>query len=347
MRPRDILATTLASESPTDGESPGHLAGLDRSRSDPLGLGAGATPLVDCPSLATELDIERVAVKDEGQNPTGTVAARGAGVAVEAIADQVGRVRHPATGHDAVAIAAAAARAGLDSTAFVPARAPFAHKAMVNVHGGDMQVIQGSFEDAVGACGDATGSGHPVGAFATPYRAIGHATLLGELVESESPDAIVCPIGTGLGFVSLTLAAESLAERGVEPPVLHGVQPAGCDPLVRAVDRGADTIEAAEAPDTVVGTLAVPAPDDAVLRAARRSAGEVVSVPDDDILAAGGRIASGTGVGLGLAGAAAAAGADRLAESGAIAADEHVALLNPTAPTPEADVLRSHLMRAG
>jgi len=347
MRPRDILAASLASEPPSDGESPGRLTRLDPTRIDPLGLGAGATPLVDCPSLGAGLGVDRVSVKDEGQNPTGSVAARGAGIAVHGLAPHVERVRHHATGHDAVAIAAAAARAGIGSTAFVPSRAPFTHKAMVNVHGGEMQVIQGTSADAADACRDATGSGHALSAFSTPYRAIGQATLLAEVMNAGSPDAIVCPVGTGLGFVSLTLAATSLAERGVEPPTVHGVQAAGCDPLVRALDRDASTIEAVEAPDTVVGDLAVAGPDDALLRAGERSEGTAVSVADDDILAASGRIAAGIGVGVGLAGAAAAAGADRLARSGNFAAEDHVVLVNPTAPTPDADVLRSHLMRAG
>src|SRR5690606_37844360 len=47
-----------------------------------LSLGEGFTPLLDAPRLADALGLERVWIKDEGQNPTASFKARGLAMAV-------------------------------------------------------------------------------------------------------------------------------------------------------------------------------------------------------------------------------------------------------------------------
>ena len=115
----------------------------------PVGMGEGETPLVEAPRLAEELDVGTLRLKDEGHNPTGSVVDRGMALAVTAARERgVSDVALPSMGNGGQAAAAYAARAGLDCEAFVPSRVPFVNKAMVNVHGGGMSVVEGRYADA-------------------------------------------------------------------------------------------------------------------------------------------------------------------------------------------------------
>ena len=53
-----------------------------RDEEVPVSLGEGATPLLDVPTIAAELGLKRVWVKEEGLNPTGSFKARGMSAAV-------------------------------------------------------------------------------------------------------------------------------------------------------------------------------------------------------------------------------------------------------------------------
>ena len=138
---------------------PGQVASAADCRPFPadasVSIDEGGTPLIGVPDLADELGVAGVAIKDEGRNPTGSLADRKLALAVAAaVADGADRVGTPSTGNGAQSAAAYAARAGIESNGFVPTRCPFLNKAMVNVHGGDMYVVEGRYEDAVDAFED-------------------------------------------------------------------------------------------------------------------------------------------------------------------------------------------------
>ncbi|THE65448.1 threonine synthase [Salinadaptatus halalkaliphilus] len=321
-------------------------------------MGEGATPLVDCPGLADKLGVERVYIKDESQNPTGSVADRGNSVAVTA-----------ATGHDATDIALAstgdggqsaaayAGRAGLESHVYLPSRSSFSTKAMVNVHGGDMNVVGGRIDDAVGAAAEGLAEHddwYSLQPFATPYRLEGMKTLGYELLEQLEwtvPDAICYPTGTGLGLVGLYDAVTDFERLGLidELPELYAAQAAGCAPIVEAYESGADAHGPVETPDTICGGLEIsdPPAGERVLEAIRETGGGAVATADPDILEAGVQVAMHEGLEMTPSAAAAAGGAWELAERGAFDGDETVVICNTGAGTKEADVLRSHLMSQG
>ncbi|MEF8851096.1 MAG: pyridoxal-phosphate dependent enzyme [Haloarculaceae archaeon] len=322
----------------------------------------GTTPLVSCPGVADELGVGAVYVKDEGANPTGTTADRGVALAVSAAREGgAERVALPTTGDAGQSAAAYAARAGLDSEAFVPARSTFVAKAMTNVHGGDMSVVQGRYPDAVDAFADAMADAasedppttHSLAPFDEPYRHEGAKTLLFEVLEQLDwavPDAVVHPTGHGLGVVGSHLAATQLDAAGLieGPPALHVAQPEACAPIVTADDAGADDTDPWERPDTLVGALEVPDPAGGALAldALRETGGWAVGVSDDDALEAAVSLAT-EGVEMSATGGVGAAAAHELAASGHLGSDDTVVLVNPVAGNKENDVLRSHLMRQG
>jgi len=331
---------------------------------EPISMGEGATPLVECPRIASDLEAGIVHCKDEGQNPTGTIADRACSVVVSAVAAEgAADVALPTTGADGVAAAAYAARAGLDAHVFVPTRCSHTTKAMINVHGGDMTVVEGRLPDAEAAFAAAVrdreadaDAAHwaPIAPANAPLRTAGFATVLPELVaagDGDAPDHVVVPTGHGEVLAGLLAAGRSLVELGVLDglPALHAVQPEGCAPIVQAAEEGVRAVTPWETPDTICGALEVPEPAAGAhaLAAVRESGGRAVSVDDEAILASACRLAAGEGLELGIAGGAAAAGAWELSEAGAFGAEDTVVLLNTGAGSLDSDVLRSHLMRAG
>ncbi len=350
--PADVDAATVESR---DVVGPYRYAEfLPFAREVAVTMDEGATPQVSCPGLADELGVDAVLLKDEGRNPTGSLADRGLSLAVTAAVRRgASDVALPTTGNGGQSAAAYAGRAGVDSHSFVPTRCPFVNKAMVNVHGGDMTVVEGRYGDALDAYEERSdGAWAPVGP-ASPYRREGAKTLYFELVESlgwSAPDAVVVPTGNGIVLAAVHAAIDDLATAGLvdERPRLYAVQPEGCAPVVAAHETGG-SVEPVDVPDTIVGPLEVADPScgDLAVDAVAATDGDAVAVDDDALLEGAADAASGTGVEVGATGGVAVAGARTLAEDDAFDGDETVALVNPVAGSKEADLLRSYLMSQG
>lgn len=318
-----------------------------------VALGEGETPLVPCPTLSEEFDVERVLVKDEARNPTGSVVDRGLAVAVSVASEEgASEVVLPTTGNGGQAAAAYASRAGLESESFVPSRTLFANKAMINVHDGDMNVVGGRYGDAVEAFEDAEGDRYSLAPFETPYRQEGIKTLAYELVADlgGAPDAVVCPTGHGITLRGLYAGFRDLVAIDAidDYPRLYAAQAGGCAPIATAWEQGETTHEPVEYPDTICGTLEVPDPTGgpAVIDALEATDGAAIATGDEPILERALTLAQ-DGVPTSATGGAAISGAAALAEQGAFDADETVVLVNPTTANREADLLRSHLMSKG
>ena len=322
----------------------------------PVTAGEGGTPLVEAPALAAEAEVGGLSIKDESRNPTGTVLDRGLSAAVtaarEADADLVALA---APGNAGQSAASYAGLAELRSYAFVPSRAPFSNKAMVNVHGGEMRVAGGRYPDAEAALHrDLKSEWYTLQEFDNPYRHDGIKTLAFELVESLSwsvPDVVVVPAGTGEVVAGVVKGFQDLRAVGVIdalPPV-YAAQPSGCAPLVDAFDRGAESVDPWESPDTIVGELEIPDPKggNAALSAVRETDGGVVAVDDDDALESAVVAAQRAGLEVGAAGGVALGAVEALADDGAVGEDDHVVAVNTESGTKTADILRSHLMGKG
>ena len=318
--------------------------------------GEGATPLLSCPSLADDLGVGAVYVKDEGASTTGAALDRGMALAVTA-ARQHGAtdVALPSMGNGGQAAAAYAARAGLDSHSFVPSRTPFVNKAMVNVHGGDMSVVGGRFADAAEAFDDAMADEdwHSVAPFENPYRHEGMKTLAYEIaaqLDWTAPDAVVHPTGHGAGIVGLRKGFNELDRHDLLPDdtCLYAAQAGGCAPYATAWGDGDDDPTPVEHPDTIVGPLEIPDPAGGarVVDALGATDGAAIATGDQGILEGAVSLAE-AGVTMGASGGAAFSGAQALAQQGAFDGDEVVVLVNPATGNKEADILRSHLMSKG
>ncbi|TYL39160.1 threonine synthase [Natronococcus pandeyae] len=331
---------------------------LPFTRESAVTMDEGTTPLVDCPKLADEMGVERVLIKDEGRNPTGTFKDRGQTLAVTAA------VQHGATdvalasaGNAGQAAAAYAGRAGLESHVYLPSRSGFTNKAMVNVHGGDMNVVGGRIGDAGAAFEEGLAEHddwYPLQTFVTPYRHEGKKTMFYEIAEQlewELPDVISYPTGGGVGLVGMYKAAREFRELGLtdDLPAFYAAQATGCAPVVEAFEKGRDVHEPVENPDTICGGIEIPDPGASpwILEALRETDGGAVATDDTEILDAAIQVAQHEGLEMAPTCAAAASGVWELSERGEFDGDETVVIVNTGTGNKEADVLRSHLMSQG
>lgn len=318
-----------------------------------VSLGEGGTPIIDCPSLADELGVGRCVIKDEGSNPTGTAMDRELALAVSAARQHGATDVALATMGDAgQAGAAYAARVGITSHAFVPSRSSFATKSMINVHGGDMSVVEGRLNDAKAAFEDNEDDWYSLQSFETPYRHEGAKPIMYELLEQldwQVPDAVFHPFEGGAGLVGMAKAAREFREFGLIDalPPLYATQSEACAPIVEAFESGAETHDPWDVPDTVCGALERPDPNGSalVLDALRESGGGAIATSDDTILESAVTVASHEGIEMGVSAGAAASGAWAIQEE--FDENDTIAIINTTAGQKDADLLRSHLMGQG
>ncbi len=310
-----------------------------RSAVSHLTLGEGETPLLHTQRLGARLGLEHLFVKDEGLNPTGTFKARGLAVAVARAAELGVRALAIATaGNAGGALAAYAARAGLEAHVFMPEEAPVVCQQEVEAAGGRLHVVDGLIDRA----GEETSAQarrarwFVISTFREPYRLEGKKTMGFEIAEQmgwELPEVIVYPTGGGTGLVGLWKAFAELKAlgwlRGGKPRLVC-VQPEGCAPLVRALDRGEERVQTWHEAKTAAHGLRVPRPyaDRLILRVVRESGGIGVSVTEDEIVEAQQELARQEGILACLEGAAALAGLKRLVQAGWVRADERVVVLN-------------------
>jgi threonine synthase len=301
--------------------------------------------LLQAPRLAESLGLQKLFIKDEGINPTGTFKARGLAVAV-ARAMELG-VRAfviPTAGNAGGALASYAARGRCEAHVFMPQDAPTVNVEEVRAAGADLQLVHGLISDAAQAAAAAAKTAMEQGqdpwfdfsTFREPYRVEGKKTMGLELAEAfgwRLPHVIIYPTGGGTGLVGMWKAfdeLEALGWIGPERPRMVSVQAAGCAPVVRAFETQAQRIEPWENASTVAAGLRVPAvfADRLVLRVLHESQGNAVSVSDEEILKSQSQLAKMEGIFAAPEGAATLAGLQKLIRQGWIKPDENVVLFN-------------------
>lgn len=299
-------------------------------------LGEGATPLIWIDRWARAHDLERVAVKLEHLNPTGSFKDRGTSLLVShAVSLGLERLVEDSSGNAGASVAAYAARAGLPATVFVPASAPAAKRGQIARAGATIVMVDGprsAVTDA--AIAEVARSGaYYAGHNANPYFVAGMATFAYELIEafgSALPRHLFIPTGGG----SLLVGAYSGMTRWFSPiqgasaglPHLHAIQNAGCAPIVAAFDRGLSEPPPIERRPTATGGIEVERPPRGrdILNAIRASRGSAIAVEDEAILHERRLLNELEGIDVEPTTAAAFAGLAALAKRGTIAPTESV-----------------------
>lgn len=305
---------------------------------DPVSLGECVTPLLQADRLGHHLGLPRLWVKDEGQLPTGSFKARGAAVGVtRAHALGLRCLALPTAGNAGGAWAAYGARAGCRVLVAMPQDAPLANQREVVAAGAELLLVPGTISDAGRAIAERVVDGYfDAGTFREPYRVEGKKTIAFELAEQLGwrwPGVIVYPTGGAAGLIGIWKAVTELATVGwvtAPLPRLVAVQAAGCAPLVRAFQEGADHAEPISDPHTIAPGIRVPSPlaDRLALQAVRESGGTAIAVSDADLLQEMRRATRLTGILWSPEGAATIAAVRALCAGGWLSPEDEVVLLN-------------------
>ncbi|HEY0170635.1 MAG TPA: threonine synthase [Pyrinomonadaceae bacterium] len=304
-----------------------------------VSLGEGWTPLLRAERLGARLGLKNLYVKDESQNPTQSFKARGMSAAVS-MAKELGatKLAVPSAGNAAGALAAYAARAGLEAHIFMPRDTPRANVVECEQTGARVTLLDGLITDCgaeVARRKEAEGW-FDVSTLKEPYRVEGKKTLGYELAEQmdwELPDVVIYPTGGGTGLVGMWKAfaeMEAMGWIGSKRPRMVTVQASGCAPIVRAFEEGLRFAAEFENAATVASGLRVPKAvgDFLILDALRESGGTAVAVSDDELLAAVGEIGAAEGLFVAPEGAACVPALRALVGRGEVREDERVVLFN-------------------
>lgn len=117
----------------------------------PVSLGEGRTPVLPAMKLGRALGAPNLWIKDESQLPTGSFKSRGLCMAIT-MANHFGikRVAIPTAGNAGGAMAAYAARAGMESFVFMPKDTPVVNQAECALAGARTYLVNGLIND----CGE-------------------------------------------------------------------------------------------------------------------------------------------------------------------------------------------------
>jgi threonine synthase len=306
------------------------------ANAEPISLGEGGTPLLRAKRFGEDVDLW---IKDESLNPTQSFKARGMSVAVS-MAKHLGatKLAVPSAGNAGGALAAYAARAGLEAHIFMPRDTPRANIVECRELGAHVDLIDGFITD----CGAEIArrkereGWFDMSTLREPYRIEGKKTLGYELAEQldwKLPDVILYPTGGGTGLIGMWKAFDEMQALGWidnHRPRMFSVQASGCAPIVRAFEAGAEF--AAEFPNahTCASGLRVPKAigDFLILKILRESKGGAVAADDEAIISTVREVGSKEGLFVAPEGAACFAALKSLRRARKIDIGERVVIFN-------------------
>jgi threonine synthase len=292
----------------------------------------GNTALYRRDAIARFVNHDDLALKHEGENPTGSFKDRGMTVAVtQAVRAGATAVACASTGNTSASMAAYAAQAGLPALVFVPAGKVAAGKlAQALAYGARTLLVKGDFDACLRLVREASEAlGIALLNSINPWRLEGQKTIVWELLQQrgwEPPDWIVLPAGALGNTSAFGKALREAHGLGLikRLPRVASVQAAGASPFYRSFRAGFRRRYRVEA-ETVATAIRIgdPASHDRAVRTIRETRGLVTSVTDREILEAK-AVVDAAGIGCEPASAAAVAGARRLVREGEIRRSESV-----------------------
>jgi threonine synthase len=303
---------------------------------DPISLGEGGTPLLRAKTFSSVVDLW---IKDESLNPTQSFKARGMSVAVS-MAKYLGakKLAAPSAGNAGGALAAYAARAGLEAHIFMPRDTPRANIIECRELGAHVTLIDGLITD----CGaeiarrkDKEGW-FDISTLKEPYRVEGKKTLGYEIAEQldwKLPDVILYPTGGGTGLIGMWKAFDEMEALGWidnKRPRMFSVQATGCAPIVRAFEAGEKFASEFENAHTVASGLRVPKAigDFIMLKILRDSNGGAIAIDDEEMIRTVREVGQAEGLFVAPESAACFAAFKKLRAAGKIDIGDRVVIFN-------------------
>jgi threonine synthase len=315
---------------------------------DPGGHGtplraAGWTRVYTPPSLAANLQLKHLWIKDESTNPTASFKDRASAVVVARAREINAQVVVTAsTGNAGAALAGMSAAVGQQAVIFAPKSAPPAKVAQLLVFGARVILVDGSYDEAFDLTIQAAqefgwycrNTGY------NPYTIEGKKTAAFEIWEqiiipqqkvvNERPLSIFVSVGDGNIISGIHKGFKELLSLGwlERMPRIFGVQAEGSAAIANAFNAETEQIVPVSA-NTLADSISVDLPRDGVraVRAAAQTGGRYLLVSDAEILSAISELGK-SGIFAEPAGAAAYAGLLTAVQKGIISTDDAVLVIN-------------------
>src|SRR5579885_1588417 len=276
--------------------------------------------------------VERLFLKHEGENPTGSFKDRGMTVGVS-MAKMLGAraVACASTGNTSASLASYAAQAGMQCFVFLPASNVAAGKlAQTLAYGATTIQVRGDFDDAMRLVEQVCDE---LGIYLlnslNPYRIEGQKAIAFETLQQldwQAPDWLVLPAGNLGNTSAIGKALQQAYQLGLisHLPRIASIQAAGANPFYRSFVKGFATRESVQA-QTVATAIKIgnPVSFTRARRVIEQTNGLVEMVSDEEILEAK-RVIDRAGIGCEPASAASLAGVRKLVQQGRIKRDERV-----------------------
>ncbi len=259
-----------------------------------ISLGEGLTPITKIEILGKLINQERLYLKDESNNPTGSFKARGLSVAVSKLKELgIQKCIIPTAGNAGGALAAYCAKANIDATIIMPRHTPKVFKDECALYGANLILVDGLIND----CGskakelNMNGDYFDMSTLKEPYRLEGKKIMGYEIAEYfnwDLPDYIFYPAGGGTGLIGIWKAFKELIALGWiknKLPKMIAVQSSSCAPIQEAFNEPLHWIEHFKPEASIANGLAVPYPYgmDLILNVIKESNGEICTIPEEKI----------------------------------------------------------------
>jgi threonine synthase len=312
-------------------------------------LGEGNTPLVRSHSIGPQAGIERLYLKLESLNPTGSYKDRFAAVAMSAMrANGKTRCVASSSGNAGAALAAYCAAANIICELAIIETAPKGKLLQMQAYGAQLKRIRGFGSnpeimrrtfDRLAAIGSMADAELQVTAYHySPVGMSGVQTISYELHEQAAVEGVTLDhvfVQAGGGGLALAVArgfvelhARGMVSTAQRTPAVHVVQPVGNDTIATPLRMGSQQAQAVNGTTTISG-LQVPSVIDGheTLAACRASGGTGYTVTDEETWKLQSRLAREEGVFCEPGAVVSLAGALKAVQLGEIAENSTVVVL--------------------
>jgi threonine synthase len=251
-----------------------------------VSFGEGMTPMIPA-----DLGPGTLLLKLEQLFPTGSYKDRGASVLVSKAKEMgVARVVEDSSGNAGCAIAAYAARAGIECEILVPENTSPGKLTQILLYGAALRRVPGSREDTANAALAAAEGTYYASHSWNPFFFQGTKTFAYEVWEQmgfRAPDALLLPAGNGTLLIGCHIGFRELKENGLidRIPRHIAVQARNCAPLLAMFRDNLDAVPAIESRETIAEGVAIAAPvrGKEIVDIVRETGGEVLAVSDAEV----------------------------------------------------------------
>ncbi len=292
-----------------------------------VGLNSGYTPLLKANSLAKELGVEELYIKDDTVVHT-TLSFKDRVVAIALTkAKEFGfdTVACASTGNLAHSVSAQGAKAGFNRFIFIPATLEASKIVASLVYEPNLIAVDGNYDDVNRLCSEIANKYRWafVNINIRPFYAEGSKTHGFEIVEQlgwNAPDNVIVPCASGSLLTKIWKSFKEFKEIGILKELntkVFAAQATGCSPITTAIKQGTDVIRPVK-PNTIAKSLAIGNPADGfyATQAVVETGGTGEDVSDQEIIDSIKLLARTEGIFAETAGGVTVAVTKKLIESG-------------------------------